>query len=111
MPRTRAAAIRAMASAARDDPRLFDPRGDMDATVARLARIQGIGPWTANYIAMRALGEADAFITGDAALLRALGGIDAATLARRAEGWRPWRAYAALHLWTADGDGDDALAA
>ncbi len=72
-----------------------------------LCRVPGIGPWTAQYIAMRALGDPDAFPVGDIALLRAINGrgenLTARTLSQRAEDWRPWRAYAALHLWNADG--------
>ncbi|CAM9838034.1 unnamed protein product, partial [Phaeothamnion confervicola] len=64
----------------------------------------GIGEWTAQYIAMRAMRESDAFPSGDIALMRALGvnkteRTGASQLISRAEAWRPWRAYAALHLW------------
>ena len=72
-----------------------------DDLVARLVALPGIGPWTAQYVAMRALGEPDAFPAGDLGLIKAAPGID---LAARAESWRPWRAYAALHLWASLGD-------
>ncbi|KYF54731.1 hypothetical protein BE08_42320 [Sorangium cellulosum] len=65
----------------------------------------GIGAWTAHYIAMRALREPDAFPATDLALRRALGGVSGADLLVMAEAWRPWRAYAAMLLWTADAQG------
>ncbi len=79
---------------------LAAPRGPADLQ-ARLTALPGIGPWTAQYVAMRALGEPDAFPAGDLGLKKAAPGID---LAARAEAWRPWRAYAALHLWASLGD-------
>ncbi len=69
----------------------------------RLRELPGIGEWTAQYIAMRALREPDAFPAADLGLRKAIGGDEPATareVARRGEAWRPWRAYAALHLWT-----------
>ncbi|MGH2807563.1 MAG: DNA-3-methyladenine glycosylase family protein, partial [Actinomycetota bacterium] len=75
----------------------------LDDAVARLCELPGIGEWTAHYVAMRALGEPDAFPASDLGLRKgaALDGtpISAAALARMAEAWRPWRAYAAMHLW------------
>ena len=71
-------------------------------TRERAATVRGIGPWTAHYIAMRAGGERDAFPGADLGLRRALGGgrpITVRERERRAEFWRPWRAYAAVHLW------------
>ena len=71
--------------------------------IERLCALPGIGPWTAEYIALRAFGEADAFPASDLGLLKApiwgADGIDAKRLTARAEAWRPWRAYAAAHLW------------
>ena len=65
-----------------------------------LPKIPGIGEWTAAYVAMRALGDPDAFVAGDIALWRALG-VDSRNRAIvRAERWRPWRAYAVIQLWT-----------
>ena len=72
-----------------------DPRG----TVAELMALPGIGPWTAEYIAMRALRWPDAFPSGDLALRKAANGCTAKELAALAERWRPWRAYGAMHLW------------
>lgn len=74
-----------------------------DELTARLTRISGIGPWTAQYIAMRGLGEPDAFPASDLGVLKALqqdeGRPTPAQVRKRAERWRPWRAYAAIHLW------------
>tara|TARA_R100001244_G_scaffold43936_5_gene39369 strand:+ start:4280 stop:5257 length:978 start_codon:yes stop_codon:yes gene_type:complete len=73
------------------------------ALIERLCALPGIGPWTAEYIALRAFGEPDAFPASDLGLLKApvwgADGIDAKRLKARAEAWRPWRAYAAAHLW------------
>ncbi len=99
----RRAALGALARAVRSDPTLLAPAADLEATVARLAELPGIGPWTAQYVAMRALDEPDAFPEGDLGLLRALAraGVRSspAALLRRAGRWHPWRAYAAMHLW------------
>ena len=99
----RCAALRGLARAVRSEPTLLSPATDLEATVARLAELPGIGRWTAQYVAMRALDEPDAFPEGDLGLARALGRGRArcspATLLARAEAWRPWRAYAAMHLW------------
>jgi len=75
------------------------------AVLERLMKIPGIGKWTAQYVAMRALGEPDAFPTGDAALLSALNLESSAELELRAEAWRPWRAYATMYLWNSLGQG------
>jgi AraC family transcriptional regulator, regulatory protein of adaptative response / DNA-3-methyladenine glycosylase II len=108
IPKARAAAIVGVAAALRDDSRLFDPRSDLAESVARLRELPGIGEWTAQYIAMRAMGETDAFLATDVAMQRrlAFNGQRPSTceLLARAERWRPWRAYAALHLWMADSD-------
>jgi AraC family transcriptional regulator of adaptative response / DNA-3-methyladenine glycosylase II len=109
MPKARSASLQSLAAAAAADPRLFEPRGDLAAAIARLKALAGVGEWTAQYIAMRQLREPDAFPTGDIGLMRALAGPEgqrptAAALQARAEAWRPWRAYAALHLWTAEQD-------
>ncbi len=108
MPRARVHTLSLLAMAAANDSRLFDCNQELDAAVARLKAVPGIGEWTAQYIAMRALREPDAFPADDVGLLRAMadaGGIrpTPAALVAYAETWRPWRAYAAQHLWTADG--------
>ncbi len=107
LTRARAATLRALAAAAASDGALFAAAGDLDATVARLRQLPGIGEWTAQYIALRALREPDAFPAADAALLRALSTPDGVRptptgLLAIAARWRPWRAYAAQHLWSRD---------
>ena len=73
------------------------------AKIERLVALPGVGEWTAHYVAMRALGEPDAFPAGDLGLRKALAGggrLPAASALRKsAEAWRPWRAYAAMLLW------------
>ena len=107
MPGARARAISALAAAAVADPQLFTTGESLESGIERLVALPGIGEWTACYIAMRALREPDAFPAADIGLTRALVDgsgtrLNAAELAARAEAWRPWRAYAVLHLWTAD---------
>jgi len=106
MPAARRAALRALAEAAVADRQLFRPLGSVEEAIERLRGIRGIGEWTAQYIALRALRETDAFPASDLGLLRgaARGArrTTPAALLRRAEPWRPWRAYAAQHLWTTD---------
>jgi AraC family transcriptional regulator of adaptative response / DNA-3-methyladenine glycosylase II len=74
-------------------------RPDLDATLARLVALPGIGPWTAHYIAMRALRWPDAFPRGDVAILGSLGGVTAVEADAMSRAWQPWRSYAVLHLW------------
>jgi len=105
MPRARGAALNGLASAVRDDPKIFGPQRGLDEAIAQLKGLAGVGEWTAQYIAMRQLREPDAFPAADVGLMRALTGSDgvrptSTQLLERAERWRPWRAYAALHLWT-----------
>jgi AraC family transcriptional regulator, regulatory protein of adaptative response / DNA-3-methyladenine glycosylase II len=107
MPHARRASLKALAEAAARDPNLFRPFGTIEEAIARLRSIRGVGEWTAQYIALRALREMDAFPATDVGLLRGaavIGGArsTSATLLDRAESWRPWRAYAAQHLWAAD---------
>lgn len=106
MPRSRAQTINALARAALSDPLLFSLSCPLEDSVARLKQIPGIGDWTAHYIAMRALRHPDAFPAGDVALQSAARSRSGerqseATLRRMADAWRPWRAYAAQHLWAA----------
>jgi len=75
------------------------PYADIDATIAHLKTLPGIGDWTAQYIAMRVLAYPDAFPASDLALRRALQVEKPAQVLQRAEAWRPWRAYAAMYLW------------
>jgi AraC family transcriptional regulator of adaptative response / DNA-3-methyladenine glycosylase II len=95
----RARAIAALAREMASGALALDPGADVDATLARLERIPGVGPWTAQYIAMRALAWPDAFPHPDVAVLKAMPDTDARRAAERAAAWRPWRAYAVLHLW------------
>lgn len=115
MPGARRAALVALAEAAVADRDLFRPFGTVDEAIARLRAIRGVGEWTAQYIALRALREPDAFPASDVGLLRGAtnGGPrpTPAELLARSEPWRPWRAYAAQHLWAASakkGDGTHA---
>src|SRR5207244_6241550 len=98
-----AAAISSLAAAVMGDPALLRTTNSVEHTVAKLLTLPGIGDWTAAYIAMRALREPDAFPASDLGLLRAmrryLARPSPALLQRRAERWRPWRAYAAMLLW------------
>jgi AraC family transcriptional regulator of adaptative response / DNA-3-methyladenine glycosylase II len=104
MPSTRAAALSAVAAAVVAEPDLLAAGRGLEDVIARLRALPGVGEWTAQYIAMRQLREPDAFPAADVGLKRALAGSDgrrpsASALLERAEHWRPWRAYAAQHLW------------
>ena len=108
MPKSRLQTLKAVAQASLDDPGLFQPSGDVNEAIAKLTAVPGVGDWTAQYVAMRVIREVDAFPASDVGLLRGaekvLGEpVTAKSLALRAESWRPWRAYAAQHLWAADG--------
>jgi AraC family transcriptional regulator of adaptative response / DNA-3-methyladenine glycosylase II len=70
-----------------------------NTAIERLAKLPGIGPWTAHYIAMRALRWPDAFPKEDIAVLNNLGGVTAKKAEEMSQAWRPWRSYAVLHLW------------
>jgi AraC family transcriptional regulator of adaptative response / DNA-3-methyladenine glycosylase II len=100
MPRARGAAIVAVARAVADGTLPLDRTLPLETLVERLVALPGIGPWTAQYLGMR-LGEPDAFPAGDLWLRRALD-LDERALIARAERWRPFRAYAALYLWTSE---------
>ena len=101
--RSRAETIRRVAQAVCDGSLVFDNAQDPDEFYKSLVAIKGIGDWTAQYVAMRALKFPDAFPAADLALLKAVGESGAAgarNLRSRAEAWRPWRSYAALLLWS-----------
>jgi AraC family transcriptional regulator, regulatory protein of adaptative response / DNA-3-methyladenine glycosylase II len=105
MPAARARALSSVAAAVLANPNLFSPSQTLEDAIAKLRSIPGIGEWTAQDIAMRVLREPDAFPASDIGLLRALarseeGRPSTAEVITRAEAWRPWRAYAAQHLWT-----------
>jgi AraC family transcriptional regulator of adaptative response / DNA-3-methyladenine glycosylase II len=103
LTRARAETIRTMARALLDGRVDFKPDHTLDDFAARWVALPGIGPWTAQYIAMRALGHPDAFPAEDLVLQRALPNdgsrLGAKALSGHAEAWRPWRAYAVIHLW------------
>ena len=103
LTRARAATVRTVAQALLDGRVDFRPERTLDDFTARWVALPGIGPWTAQYIAMRALGHPDAFPAGDLVLQKALPGdgtrLTEKALRTHAEAWRPWRAYAVIHLW------------
>jgi AraC family transcriptional regulator of adaptative response / DNA-3-methyladenine glycosylase II len=104
MPGSRRATLTALAHAVADDEGVLAKDASLDAMLARLRAIRGIGDWTAQYIALRALRHPDAFPASDIGLLRGaareMGGRPTpAALQQRAEAWRPCRAYAAQLLW------------
>jgi AraC family transcriptional regulator of adaptative response / DNA-3-methyladenine glycosylase II len=128
-PAARRRALLGVAQAAVADPMLFQPLGTIDETAAKLQALPGVGEWTAHYIALRAGRDPDAFPATDVGLLRAWDRIGTTPAARgratsaarstkprqprkspiqqtpmseRAARWRPWRGYAAQHLWTAE---------
>jgi AraC family transcriptional regulator, regulatory protein of adaptative response / DNA-3-methyladenine glycosylase II len=77
----------------------LSPTADVEVTIAQLRAIPGIGDWTAQYIAMRALAWPDAFLSTDYGVMKALGEKNPNKILACAEAWRPWRAYAVMHLW------------
>ncbi|MHB1698419.1 MAG: DNA-3-methyladenine glycosylase family protein [bacterium] len=103
LTRARAKALKTLGSAMNSDERLLQPYGTLDKTITKLCELPGIGPWTAQYIAMRAFREQDAFPSSDLGLLRALGQNQELPtpkeLIAAAQVWQPWRAYAAMRLW------------
>lgn len=99
LPRARAECVQSLARAVASGVVHLEPGIDPVATVACLQELPGIGPWTAQYIAMRVLRWPDAFPGGDLGLKKASGLTSVKALEQAAEGWRPWRAYAAMHLW------------
>lgn len=108
MPGARLKSLKALAEAANADPRLLDPAGSFEDAVTRLMALPGFGPWTAQYWALRALRDSDAFPAADLALLRAVEEAGVRPTPKKlldlAEAWRPWRAYAAQHLWAHDAE-------
>lgn len=105
MPASRAATLSAVAAAVIANPDLLGAHVGLEDAIKRLRQIRGVGEWTAQYIALRQLREPDAFPAADIGLMRAAADVDgrrpgADELLAQAEKWRPWRAYAAQHLWT-----------
>jgi AraC family transcriptional regulator of adaptative response / DNA-3-methyladenine glycosylase II len=105
MPSARAGAIAALARAVAAGELDLTGSAELEATIGALRSIRGIGEWTAAYIAMRALRDPDAFPLGDLGIRHGFGALglatDPAAMREHAERWRPWRAYAAMHLWHA----------
>ncbi len=104
MPGRRKQTLAAVARAVLADRHMFETGGELDDAVRRLREIPGIGEWTAHYIALRQLHEPDAFPAADIGLIRAMEALEGrpyspAALLDRSKSWRPWRAYAAQHLW------------
>ncbi len=103
MPATRVAAIRGFAAAVAEHRLHLERRAPLEGLVDEITKVPGLGPWTAHYLALR-LGESDAFPASDLGLRRALGtsGGEPARpseVEQAATAWRPFRAWAALHLW------------
>ncbi len=104
MPKARAAALSSLAAAVAADPQIFGAGRSLDEAIVKLRGLSGVGEWTAQYIAMRELREPDAFPAADIGLMRAMADAEGrrpnpTQLLAMAERWRPWRAYAAQHLW------------
>jgi len=107
MPQSRARAIKELASGVANDDIDLSVYTSREQLVDELTAIRGIGPWTAQYVAMRAINDPDAFLDSDLVLLKVarqkLGIRSSKELISRAEQWRPWRAYAGMHLWALAG--------
>jgi AraC family transcriptional regulator of adaptative response / DNA-3-methyladenine glycosylase II len=99
MTSSRARTIVALATAVVGGDVDLGPGGNVEATIARLTAIPGIGTWTAHYIAMRALRWPDAFLANDRVVLKAMKETRPARALAQSAAWRPWRAYAVMHLW------------
>ncbi|MGW6389105.1 AlkA N-terminal domain-containing protein [Streptomyces sp. NPDC055103] len=106
LPRSRRTTLLTLVQALADGSLTLGPAGDREETRARLLALPGFGPWTTEIIAMRALGDPDAFLPGDLGVRRAAEGLGLpgtpAALTARAADWRPWRAYAVQYLWATD---------
>jgi AraC family transcriptional regulator of adaptative response / DNA-3-methyladenine glycosylase II len=102
MPRARGRALTGLATALTDGTVELDRGAERDAVRAALLDLPGIGPWTADYVALRALGDPDVFMATDLGIRHALDAVPGA--ADRVEGWRPWRSYAQMYLWHRGGE-------
>jgi AraC family transcriptional regulator of adaptative response / DNA-3-methyladenine glycosylase II len=105
LTKNRAKSLQALAAAVVADPHLLTAARPLESALEQLRALPGVGDWTAHYIALRLLHEPDAFPATDVGLLRAMADKEGVrptpkNLLRRAEAWRPWRAYAAQYLWT-----------
>lgn len=99
MPTARARTVIALARVVADGDLVLTPHADLDATLERLRTLPGVGEWTAQYIAMRALAWPDAFPHTDLGVMKALKEKNARRVLEAGEAWRPWRAYAVMQLW------------
>jgi AraC family transcriptional regulator of adaptative response / DNA-3-methyladenine glycosylase II len=99
LPGARARTIHEIATLVATGELSLEPAMDVRAVIKRLMEVRGIGAWTAEYIAMRALHWPDAFPASDLVLRRSAGNLTTVQLTKAAEQWRPWRSYAAMHLW------------
>jgi AraC family transcriptional regulator of adaptative response / DNA-3-methyladenine glycosylase II len=99
MPGARARTVLALARAVAAGKLDLMPNADIEATLEQLHALPGVGEWTAQYIAMRALAWPDAFPHTDLGVMKALGTKDPKRVLAAGEAWRPWRAYAVMHLW------------
>jgi AraC family transcriptional regulator of adaptative response / DNA-3-methyladenine glycosylase II len=103
-PRRRGEALRSLALLVATEEVRFDAGADASAALAALLDIPGVGPWTASYVSMRALGDPDAFPAGDVGIRHALARLGQAAHGPQAtaiaDSWRPWRSYAVMHLWS-----------
>jgi AraC family transcriptional regulator of adaptative response / DNA-3-methyladenine glycosylase II len=112
VPRSRAATLIEIARAVHEGDVTLEPgaRADVDATIAKLVALKGIGPWTAKYIAMRALGARDVFLEEDLVIRKAVRRASAPAIpsfkeaAQQAQRWAPYRSYAVLRLWKGAAD-------
>ncbi len=104
MPKTRARSLVALAGSVADGTVVLDRGADRAEMTSALLNLPGVGPWTAGYIAMRALGDPDVFMAGDLGIRHAMRRLglpsDPGGASRHAQRWRPWRSYAQMHLWT-----------
>ena len=104
MPGSRIDTLSSLAAALAGGEVSLERGAERADTRARLLRLRGVGPWTASYVTMRALGDPDVFLDTDAAARRVLaslvpGSPSGADVAEQSRAWRPWRSYALMHLW------------
>ena len=111
VPKARRETLRTLARALAGGGIVLDPGSEREEVERRLLELRGIGPWTASYVAMRALGDPDAFLPSDLGVRKAIwrlgNGSTRQSVAAVAERWRPWRAYATQHLWASLGGEKD----
>jgi AraC family transcriptional regulator of adaptative response / DNA-3-methyladenine glycosylase II len=100
MPRARGRALRAISTALASGRLALDRSADRAEVRGALLELPGVGLWTADYIALRGLGDPDVFLPTDLGVKRAAARLGLSDLPAAAEGWRPWRSYALMHLWT-----------